>query len=386
MFFYKVISFRHKIYRYFKERKVYRYFKEKTLEFRYLLRRYQRSLLSREKSRIKLVAIAKNEACYIPEWIAHHLHFGFENIAIYINNTSDNSWNIKEKLEENQNVEFCDGDQFFVPSVDTPQIEVYRFELERSRRQGYTHVMFLDIDEFWTPLNLTTTINEYVQNNRSDVCSFQWFNRTNENEPFLPSIEPHIEGLKGTHVKSLVSTHLQVDHINPHSVMAYKAIHQLSDGEILDVDISNFGKLNRKQINAPVREVIVLHRMYRSQEEYVALLLRGRPINNRPKVANFKTNRRGYVSSAPKTKVKFAEEQVSEYRQFMDSFISRYGLIEEVELGQEFVMSRRLQVKDAIMSASQDNLVLLKKIFQGVKLEDVSEALKRLENSDSVVD
>jgi len=235
----------------------YRFFNSTSVELKFKLRHFMRWASFRKKPKIKLVAIAKNEACYLPEWIAHHLYFGFDHLSIYINNTTDNSLNIKEKLRRNSQVEFCDGDRFFVSSIDMPQIEVYRHELERSRKQGFTHVMFLDIDEFWTPLDLTTTIVECIKSLKGDVCSFQWFNRTNEYQPFLPSIETRIEGFKGTHVKSLVSTHLMIDQVNPHSVLAYKEKHKLSDGEYLNVNLENFGKISRQQIDAPVRDVFV---------------------------------------------------------------------------------------------------------------------------------
>ena len=40
---------------------------------------------------IKLVAIAKNEAPYIPLWAFHHFQIGIDLIEIHINNTDDNS-------------------------------------------------------------------------------------------------------------------------------------------------------------------------------------------------------------------------------------------------------------------------------------------------------
>ena len=50
------------------------------------------------KPKIKLVAIAKNEAAYLPQWI-HHFLVGFNEIEIYINDTTDNSVAICEKIK-----------------------------------------------------------------------------------------------------------------------------------------------------------------------------------------------------------------------------------------------------------------------------------------------
>ena len=49
---------------------------------------------------VKLVAIAKNEAPYIPSWVFHHFNIGVDLIEIYINNTDDNSLKICRKLKK----------------------------------------------------------------------------------------------------------------------------------------------------------------------------------------------------------------------------------------------------------------------------------------------
>ena len=51
--------------------------------------------------KIKLAAIARDEAAYLPEWIFHHLDFGFDEIEIYINNTVDNSSAVLENITDN---------------------------------------------------------------------------------------------------------------------------------------------------------------------------------------------------------------------------------------------------------------------------------------------
>ena len=55
------------------------------------------------KPKIKLVAIANNESLskYLPQWIHHHFQVGFNEIEIYINDTTDNSVAICEKIKTN---------------------------------------------------------------------------------------------------------------------------------------------------------------------------------------------------------------------------------------------------------------------------------------------
>ena len=53
------------------------------------------------KINTKLIAIAKNEGAYLPQWIYHHFSIGFDEIEIYINDTTDNSIAICEKIQKN---------------------------------------------------------------------------------------------------------------------------------------------------------------------------------------------------------------------------------------------------------------------------------------------
>lgn len=367
----KLIAYRFFVYRAYDE------YKKRFYWFLGTIEKYFRSL---KKPSIKLVAIAKNEACYLPEWIGHHLFFGFDQISIYVNNTTDNTDDIEKKLKSVSTVEFCNGDKFFIPGVDIPQTEIYKHEIIRSRKQGFSHVLFLDIDEFWTPLNLTTTIKEFVGQKKADVICFEWVNRTNEVRPFLPSIESTLEGIKGNHVKSLIATQVMVEAINPHSVLAYKAEHQLVDGSKYFVDQDNFAKISLEQVNSPIKEIFILHRMYRSQEEYVALLMRGRPIQNRLYADLFKTNRSGYIPNSPKVKLNFETEAVERYKIFMKNFFSNYQLQEEIELGKQFIMKKRDEVCQIILESPQECLPLFAKIFTRVTLPDINKALMQFKS------
>ena len=62
------------------------------------------------KNKVKLVAIAKDEGAYLVDWIFHHLYFGFYAIDIYVNRTSDNTFEIADKLKSLEQVRFLDGD------------------------------------------------------------------------------------------------------------------------------------------------------------------------------------------------------------------------------------------------------------------------------------
>lgn len=95
---------------------------------------------------IAVVAIAKNEGKFIAEWIAFHLSIGCDRIVIYLNDSTDNTASIIEKISR----------EFPVESIDWPSSN------HRSpQRMAYSHaaktisdcewLAFIDIDEFIVP-------------------------------------------------------------------------------------------------------------------------------------------------------------------------------------------------------------------------------------------
>ena len=90
--------------------------------------------------RIKLAAIAKDEAAYIPLWVYHHLRFGFDSIDVWINASNDNSIKILEKIKEKNHIKinFFDADDFlknyYPPAISS---DWYRIIVERELEKVY---------------------------------------------------------------------------------------------------------------------------------------------------------------------------------------------------------------------------------------------------------
>ena len=61
---------------------------------------------------LKLVAIAKDEAAYLAEWIFHHLYLGIHSIEIYLNGITDNSYRIVRRISRlSSRVSFVQSDE-----------------------------------------------------------------------------------------------------------------------------------------------------------------------------------------------------------------------------------------------------------------------------------
>ncbi|MFC0266583.1 glycosyltransferase family 2 protein [Kushneria aurantia] len=110
--------------------------------------------------KVALVAIAKDEAKSLPEWIAHHLYLGFDDIIVYDNESTDNSEKILEKLGEALPVT---RNPWNNREIRSPQLTAYNhFRLLHASQ--YDWVAFFDLDEFLVVRNgasLKTVLSQY---------------------------------------------------------------------------------------------------------------------------------------------------------------------------------------------------------------------------------
>lgn len=317
-------------------------------------------------TKVKVVAIAKDESAYLPEWIFHHIYFGFDSIDIYVNNTSDRSMELSNILSDFSNVNFFDGDEIF-SNFTHPQRVVYSLALSQAKENGFTHIVFLDIDEFWTPLDFTKDIKHCIKEIDADVISFEWFNKF-DHEEFSPAMDIEMFGEHHSLVKSVLSLKHDYDRIDIHNSECSDAVYKLADGtEGVYVNNNQHVVLDAK----PLKPYFITHRMFRSQLEYVSLLGRGRPTST----SSFKDNRNGYnqVNKEIKT-VLISEPGFYEYVNKRTEFFEKYITDSYLNDSIDFVKSRYQQVVEKIESASLHELSTLTKILKGVDISDVNQA------------
>ncbi|MGR5254377.1 glycosyltransferase family 2 protein [Vibrio astriarenae] len=319
-------------------------------------------------TKVKLVAIAKDEAAYLPEWIAHHLYFGFDKIEVHVNNTSDNTWELADCYKHDSRVSFFDSDDIFQSNITSPQHEVYLNSYTSTSECEFSHVMFLDVDEFWTPLDLDTSIKECVSSIPSDVICFEWFNKI-ESEPFSKAIDK--KSLIAEHhnlVKSIVKTGLPISEIKLHNITSPGNFsHCLANGEKAEF---KFGKQQITDKVKSIKDYVVIHRMFRSELEYVSLLGRGRPasVHN---FSRFKNNRNGFcITSDSVVTLEFDSDSFKLYS------ISVVNSLSEVpsnilDASREFVLVRFESILSMIETASISELATVNKVLTGVTSSEV---------------
>lgn len=251
------------------------------------------------KPLFKVCAVAKDEGPYLAEWIFHHLHFGFDLIHVYINRTSDSSVAVLERIGQSYpqvTFEFIDWIDLCDPGVSAKlQTVAYAKELEQSRQQGVGWLLFLDVDEFWTPNDFATPVDRFVARTCVDgrpqpICHL-WHCELGQHAPFTP-LQRGAGYELSSHLKTLFPLDgIDIRHVRVHHPIFGAEVTPLdADGAPMTFDAQQ-SELASHSVVKP-KSAYIIHRMYRSEQEYMALSLRGRPSQRR----RLKMNRPGYRS------------------------------------------------------------------------------------------
>ena len=349
---------------------------------------------SEPKPIIKLVAIARNEAAYIPSWVFHHLRIGVDIIEIYINNTDDNSLKICRRIKKiYPNFNFIKADPLLIKSLakgKSFQITAYNKSLRRSKRNkdNATHLLTLDLDEYLTPTNLKNNIKNLLSENReADAISFLWYSDdySRSQAPFQPHLQEKTTVYRLNHVKSLAKISERVESCLHHNFLftggtpvfnAFGGLHdiQLSDNVNASIHRSKVSMSFLDTLNAnEVEPWFILHCIYRSEDEYLASLCRGRKHNNDP--SPLKKNRWGlrpYPSFKPvELVVEFDKKALRGYNAEYQSFISKCGVRKEIKSARGMI-KRRVKELDNLLKADPQLLKSFAQIFRGTRYEKPS--------------
>jgi|GEM_PF-1220073 len=280
------------------------------------------------KPLFKVCAVAKDEGPYLAEWIFHHLYFGFDLIHVYINRTSDASVRVLERISQaypQVTFESIDWIDLCDPGVSAKlQTIAYAKELDRSRQQNVGWLLFLDVDEFWVPADFTMSVDQLV----ASVCSDQpapichlWHCELGQGAPFR--LLSNGSGYElSSHLKTLFPINdIDIKHVRIHHPIFGKQVAPVdADGAPMIFD-ERQSELAGQSVIKP-KKAYIIHRMYRSEKEYMAMMLRGRPSQK----SQVKLNRPGYRSHTNVTirrrflwpKDKFLEYDLKK-RSFLDA-------------------------------------------------------------------
>lgn len=301
---------------------------------------------------VRLIAIAKDEGAYLAEWVHHHLYFGFDQIAVILNGCSDNSRQQLERIAlRDPRLLVRDGDPLKTHcqvSGQNFQIAAYAEELALARQDGrVTHVMCLDIDEFWVTPGLQDSIHTFAERYPdADSIAFAWHMEVPSHpDTFTPALTPRYAVQKNQHVKSLNRVSERLQALGIHNADHLHGRYLLSDGSEFAENITEGASraLLPKTLFARTSDApdiaYIYHRLFRSETEYLASLQRGRPNQQVP----LKDNRWGYrceTQEIPVLAVAHSETAVQALRDGHAAFLQEHGLIDLIRAAQAHTAAR----------------------------------------------
>ncbi|MFC4699417.1 glycosyltransferase family 2 protein [Glaciecola siphonariae] len=329
-------------------------------------------------TKILLAGIAKNEAAYLPEWLLHHLYFGLDHIDVFVNRTSDNTDEISRQFASNNQVSFINADHIFTEGAVNPQKVAYFSALKTASEREFSHVLFLDIDEFWTPKDLRSSIKELVQTSiDADSISFEWINKFKPERNFARAIEPQMRVIRAPQVKSLLKTRAKLPRgMNPHNVVDPSFKYKLANGENFVCDDNRMSRVQQHELSKPVKEAFIVHRPYRSQMEYIANLGKFNPEQQADNEVPIKSNRRkGYPAADDTEHLSFNQEAFERYDAFMHAQMSNYD--DAIKRAQIFIQAEYERVLNIVAEANPLASKVIEASFKNIDLVDAKKALEQ---------
>jgi hypothetical protein len=332
---------------------------------------------------IRLVALAKNEGAYLAEWVHHHFYFGFDEICIVLNECDDNSLELLKKISnENPRLIIRNGD-ILKDKINKNgghfQVSAYAEELQLARMEGrVTHLMCLDIDEFWVSKNLNESIHDYINRYpNADSIAFSWFMEVPTNPPpFKRALELTYPVQRDSHVKSIHRLSDRLTYLDIHNAKHNDGVYIFANGcEFPDYEYNDSNRASLPfslfdSVASIIDPAFIYHRIFRSQMEYLSSLQRGRAdVNNN----DLKTNRWGYRSQNSNTPILLIEHSIEALNSLSsdyDRFVSTNNLYEFIEVARLAVVNRSKKTLSFIADSGEELSKHLY-LFNCITLDDV---------------
>lgn len=330
------------------------------------------------EQKIKLVAIARDESAYLPEWIYHHLSMGFDEIEVLVNYTEDNSITVLEKIGLKHPVKYRLIDKSIIDESQDFQISAYKMAA-KELSAGFDYLMFLDIDEFWTDSkgekNIKDLLSEY---NYPEALSFQWGVKLETNKLFDLCYSEENEVIPSRFSRVIFKLNPFPEKVNVHKVDIKSGRYLFSNGE--EVKVKNKSELGDDLFDAKkIDRYFICHRIYRSELEYVSLLGRGRPRHHNKGKEEFKLkdNRFGYKATS-NNKVKYQCNYSNEYEEKYHDFIVECGIRSELDEAKLFIINRYHYVIRKMIGMKGADLEIVNKVLNGVTTEEAQDVFEKI--------
>lgn len=314
-------------------------------------------------ARVKLCAIARNEGPYIADWVFHHLHFGFDAIEVWINGTEDRTGRIiKAVSAAHPQVTKRNADRFLAACLSDArhfQVAAYRRMAGRAGREGYSHIAFLDLDEYWTPLDFRSPIQSFLPSDAAGVTvvSFPWALDVPDlaREPFEPPFSKPLAVQVHHHVKSVgrLDSTLGKAHVHTFKTCTGSRLWVREPFPLVDAKSQVHGSMvttdHWHSHWDELPEAFIFHAINRSEIEYLAAIAKGKRQSGQD--LEFKSNRKGYLpTQAPVLTFKPPSRALRSYLRQRRSFHRQMKLVQPIATSQSMLLDRAEELSRRVQS------------------------------------
>ncbi|MCC4270460.1 glycosyltransferase family 2 protein [Marinobacter nauticus] len=271
----------------------------------------------------RVVAIAKDEAAYLADWVFHHRYFGFDEVHVCLNRTTDQSAKVLDNIalqDPAVTYEYLDWVDYLPGDLNKSlQHIAYAKAFADARKDGVDWLIFLDVDEFWVPSDFKMSVKEHLYNlfeNRTigAVC-YLWHNEYGTPESFS-AIREKVSFSINREVKTLFPVSIDLRQVRIHC-HAFKSGALIYDAEGNSMLFEENKMVARKEARIE-KKFFILHRVYRSELEYLATLVRDNPEKD---PYGLKRTRNGYFRESGSATICFPKIEHDEYIRARDQFI-----------------------------------------------------------------
>ena len=343
------------------------------------------SVLPRNEKQCDVCCIASDEAPYIAEFVHHYLYLGFANIFIGINNSSDQTLEILNKIvARHPNVHVLD-----VNSTQSVfyQNGCYRKLFSHSRCISTAkYCLFVDVDEFWVADPFPKSIGQFLENRLPfDVYSFHWIMCSGESF-FAPPLSAVKTYSWSPHLKSMCCYDSHILDFTPHSPFL----------EALDTLSIIRGNRPNKYLRLFPASILVLetaedyagssfsmsglawifHRYLRSELEYSFKVFKKRATSVDDDY--FKTNRWGYIIPDFNPEIDqymnkiLPAAEIHRYHESLEVFLRENSLNDMIEVSRSVINEQ--QICERIASIPPEimkrDASLIRTLFCGTRFQD----------------
>lgn len=276
---------------------------------------------------VAVITVIKDEAAYIHEWVHHYQYFGFKHIYIAVNRTTDKTTEILDFIcAKYENVKYFvtdwmdkDADK----SGINPNMQRLSFSFlanEAFSNPNVSHCLSIDADEFFYPTCFKKDIKQFINSlPYHSRLSIHWACQEVDDIAFSA---PFIN--KNYYTTPQVKTIISRDAFD---IMRKFTVHVplLKVGNnVPHIDASgNIFKMGKhREVSAAnytaEQGAFILHRMVRSEYEYLALLLKKIPSSTK----RVRDNREGIIRRGNLLTLDISHSDLDAYYDSLNHFIN----------------------------------------------------------------